>query len=108
MATIDLIYFDAGGGHRAAATALKSIIEKDFPSLEARLLHLGEVLDPVDVFRKVLRVDLQELYNRMLRRGWTLGSKRSLRLMQRLIRLYHRSEVRLLSNCWQDRLRTWP
>ncbi len=104
MATIDLIYFDAGGGHRAAATALKSVIEKDFPSLDARLLHLREVLDPVDVFRKVLRVDLQELYNRMLRRGWTLGSKRSLRVMQRLIRLYHRSEVRLLRNRWQDRL----
>jgi 1,2-diacylglycerol 3-beta-galactosyltransferase len=66
-------------------------------------MHLRDVLDPVDVFRRVLRVDLQELYNRMLRRGWTLGSKRSLRVMQRLIRLYHRSEVRLLRNWWQQR-----
>lgn len=104
MATIDLIFFDAGGGHRAAATALKSIIEKDFPSLEPRLLHLRDVLDPVDVFRKVLHVDLQELYNRMLRRGWTLGSKRSLRFMQRLIRLYHPTEVRLLTNWWRGRV----
>ncbi|MGD0579362.1 MAG: glycosyltransferase [Bryobacteraceae bacterium] len=104
MATIDLIFFDAGGGHRAAATALKSVIEKDFPSLEPRLMHLRDVLDPVDVFRKVLRVDLQEIYNLMLRRGWTLGSQGGMRLMQRLIRLYHASEVRLLGNWWQNRV----
>ncbi len=104
MATIDLIFFDAGGGHRAAATALKSIIEKDFPSLEPRLMHLRDVLDPVDVFRKLLHVDLQEIYNQMLRRGWTLGSQCGLRFMQRVIRLYHASEVRLLRNWWQNRV----
>ena len=104
MATIDLIFFDAGGGHRAAATALKSIIEKDFPSIEPRLMHLRDVLDPVDVFRKVLHVDLQELYNLMLRRGWTLGSQTGLRFMQRLIRFYHPSEVRLLANWWHNRV----
>jgi len=103
MATIDLIFFDAGGGHRAAATALKSVIEKDFPSLEPRLLHLQDVLDPVDVFRKVLHIDLQAIYNTMLRRGWTLGSKTGMRLMQRVIRLYHPAEVRLLENWWRNR-----
>ena len=104
MATLDLIFFDAGGGHRAAATALNSVIEKNFPALQPRLMHLREVLDPVDVFRKVLRVDLQEIYNRMLRRGWTLGSRRGLRFMQRMIRLYHSAEVRLLENWWRDRV----
>lgn len=104
MATIDLIFFDAGGGHRAAATALKSVIEKGFPSLEPRLMHLRDVLDPVDVFRKVLRVDLQEIYNLMLRRGWTLGSQGGMRLMQWLIGLYHGSEVRLLREWWQNRV----
>ena len=68
MALVDLVYFDAGGGHRAAATALKSIMEKDFPDLEPRLMHLKDVLAPVDIFRKLLRIDLQEIYNLMLRK----------------------------------------
>jgi 1,2-diacylglycerol 3-beta-galactosyltransferase len=103
MATLDLIYFDAGGGHRAAATALKSIIEKDFPEMDPRLMHLMDVLAPADVFRKLLRIDLQEIYNQMLRRGWTLGSETGLRFMQRVIRLYHGHEVALLERWWQGR-----
>jgi 1,2-diacylglycerol 3-beta-galactosyltransferase len=100
MATLDLIYFDAGGGHRAAATALKTILEKDYPQIEPRLMHLRDVLDPVDVFRKVLRIDLQEIYNMMLRRGWTLGSETGLRFMQRMIHLYVGTEARLLEDWW--------
>ena len=39
MATIDLIFFDAGGGHRASANALKEVIEQQQrPSYAARIL----------------------------------------------------------------------
>ena len=102
MASFDLIFFDAGGGHRAAATALKTVMDERHPELEPHLLHLKDVLEPVDIFRRVLGVDLQELYNLMLRRGWTLGSQRGLRVMQRMIRGYHTSEVRLLRRWWQQ------
>jgi 1,2-diacylglycerol 3-beta-galactosyltransferase len=97
---IDLVYFDAGGGHRAAAAALKLILEREKPGWQPRMMHLRDVLDPVDVFRKFLRIDLQEIYNTMLRRGWTLGSVQGLRFMQQVIRLYHNSEVRLLRDWW--------
>lgn len=102
MATIDFLFFDAGGGHRAAATALKMMLDKEKPGWTARLLHLQDVLAPVDVFRQVLRVDLQELYNHMLRRGWTLGSAQSLRFMQRVIRMWHREQVRLLEEWFSN------
>jgi len=101
MATLDLIYFDAGGGHRAAATALQAILEKDYPQVQPRLMHLRDVLDPVDVFRKVLHIDLQEIYNLMLRKGWTLGSETGLRFMQRIIHFYVGSEARLLEEWWR-------
>jgi hypothetical protein len=101
MATLDLIFFDAGGGHRAAATALKSILEKEYPQVQPRLMHLRDVLDPVDVFRKVLRIDLQEIYNLMLRKGWTLGSETGLRFMQSIIRFYTNTEVKLLEDWWR-------
>lgn len=101
MATLDLIFFDAGGGHRAAATALKTILERDYPQLQPRLMHLRDVLDPVDIFRKLLRIDLQEIYNLMLRKGWTLGSETGLRFMQGIIRYYTNAEVKLLEDWWR-------
>jgi 1,2-diacylglycerol 3-beta-galactosyltransferase len=101
MNLVDFIFFDAGGGHRAAATALELVLGREERAWKPRLVHLQDVLAPVDVFRKVLRIDLQELYNEMLRRGWTLGSETGLRCMQAVIRLYHASQVDLLERWWQ-------
>lgn len=100
--TIDFIYFDAGGGHRAAATALQQAIHKEQRPWDVRLVHLKDVLDSIDVFRKITRIDLQEIYNLMLRKGWTLGSESGLRFMQLVIRMWHRAEVRLLEKHWRE------
>jgi hypothetical protein len=100
VTTIDFLYFDAGGGHRAAATALKAVIEEQKRPWEIRLVNLQEILDPLDVFRKVTGLQLQEIYNQMLARGWTLGSAQGLRFMHGVIRLYHRQVVRLLEEHW--------
>jgi 1,2-diacylglycerol 3-beta-galactosyltransferase len=71
---IDFIYFDAGGGHRAAATALKSVIEQQMLPWDVRLINLQEVLHSLDIFRKVTGIRLEDIYNLMLAKGWTLGS----------------------------------
>jgi len=77
---IDFIFFDAGGGHRSAATALKAVIDAQKLSLgkpwEIRMVNLQEVLDPLDVFRKVTGIRLEDIYNKMLAKGWTLESPR--------------------------------
>lgn len=103
MPILDFLFFDAGGGHRAAATALKLAMEQEQLPWEPRLVHLQDILAPADVFKKVLRIDLQEIYNLMLRRGWTLGSEQGLRFMQGVIRLYHGTEVKLMREWWQFR-----
>jgi UDP-N-acetylglucosamine:LPS N-acetylglucosamine transferase len=100
---VDFIYFDAGGGHRSAALALKSVIDRQERGWDVRLLNLQEALDPLDVFRKVLGIRLQDVYNTILSRGWTLGSRYLLPPMHGIIRLYHRSQVRLLTSLWQQR-----
>jgi len=102
MTKIDFIYFDAGGGHRSAATALKSVIEQQGRSWEIRLVNLQEVLDSLDVFRKLTGVRLQDIYNLMLAKGWTLGSAQGIRFMHAVIRLYHDPAVRLLTRYWID------
>lgn len=102
MKKIDFIYFDAGGGHRAAATALKAVIESQHRPWEIRMVNLQEVLHPLDVFRKVTGIRLEDIYNKMLAKGWTLGSAQGLKFMHGVIRLNHRPVVKLLTKYWAD------
>jgi 1,2-diacylglycerol 3-beta-galactosyltransferase len=103
MKKLDFIYFDAGGGHRAAANALKQVVEQQGRPWEIRLVNLQEVLDEIDVFRKVTRVRLQDLYNLMLKKGWTLGSPQLTAGMHLVIRLFHGRQVQVLERFWRER-----
>ena len=98
---INLIFFDAGGGHRNAATALQVQIERQGLPFEVSLVNLQEVLDSLDILRKLTGVQIQEMYNKMLRSGWTLGSRQLMRVLQLVVRLYHRPGVRTLENFWK-------
>jgi UDP-N-acetylglucosamine:LPS N-acetylglucosamine transferase len=99
--TLDFVYFDAGGGHRSAAIALQSVIASGGYDWRVRLVNLQEVLDSLDVFRKLTGIRLQDVYNLVLARGWTLGSAQFLRFMHGLIRMYHPAQVQLLSRFWE-------
>ncbi|MGH9665843.1 MAG: galactosyldiacylglycerol synthase, partial [Bryobacteraceae bacterium] len=101
MITLDLLYFDAGGGHRAAATALKAVIELQGRPWQVRLVNLQELLDPLDVVRKLTGIRMENIYNLLLAKGWTLGSSQLLVAMHALIRLYHGKQVGLLSEHWR-------
>ena len=102
MKKLDFIYFDAGGGHRAAANALKQVMERQARPFEIRLVNLQELLDSLDVFRKLTGVRLQDLYNLMLRRGWTLGSAQLTAGMHVVIRAFHGQQVRRLEKFWRE------
>ena len=98
---IDFVYFDAGGGHRSAAIALQSVIHSGNYDWNVRLINLQEVLDELDIFRKVTGIRLEDIYNLVLAKGWTLGSRYLLPLMHAVIRVYHPSQVRLLTDFWK-------
>jgi 1,2-diacylglycerol 3-beta-galactosyltransferase len=97
---VDFVYFDAGGGHRSAATALKTLIEQQNRPWEVRLVNLQEVLHSLDIFRKISGIRLEDIYNLMLAKGWTLGSAQGLKFMHGVIRILHPSIVRLLEKYW--------
>ena len=99
---LDFVFFDAGGGHRSAANALKAVIEQQGRQWEIRLVNLQEILDPLDIFRKYTGIRMQDVYNVMLQKGWTLGSAQTTVLMHGLIRLYHGGQVRLLQEFWEQ------
>jgi len=105
MRTIDLVYFNAGGGHLASAQALSGALQAHDPRWQVRLVNLFEVLDPQDRLRKLTGSAPEDWYNRRLARGWTLGMAQELKLLQGMIRLLHPKLTRQLRQHW---LRTGP
>ena len=102
MARIEFGFFDAGGGHRAAATALEIAIRDQKRPWNTCLVNLQELLDPLDILKKYGRIRIQDFYNWMLRSGWTLGSAQLLKVLQLVVRVNHRAAVRLLEAHWKE------
>jgi Glycosyltransferase family 28 C-terminal domain len=102
MTRIALVYFDAGGGHRNAAMALEQAIKQLNQPWETHLVNLQELLDSLDIIRRLTGLRIQDAYNRMLRNGWTLGSPQLMRMLQGLIWVYHGKTVRLLERYWRE------
>ena len=97
---IALVYIDSGGGHRAAATALVEVIRQQQRPWDVEMLSIQDLLDSIDFVRKCTGIPFQDVYNIMLRRGWTLGSAQLIPLMHLIIRLSHGSQVKLLERHW--------
>jgi UDP-N-acetylglucosamine:LPS N-acetylglucosamine transferase len=100
MPTIDLVYFNAGGGHRAAALALEASIREQARPWQVRLVNLTEILDPKDLFRSAVGFGPEDFYNRRLAHGWTFGLGQELKILQGIIRLAHQPMVRKLKKHW--------
>lgn len=103
---LDFIYFDAGGGHRSAALALQQVIAEQGRPWEIRLVNLQEQLDQLDIFRRITGIRLQDYYNLMLKKGWTIGSGDLLKGLHVVIRLFQTGLVRMLRDFWLAG-RTW-
>jgi 1,2-diacylglycerol 3-beta-galactosyltransferase len=101
MISADLVFFDAGGGHRAAAEALRLVMEEQ-GGWKIRLVNLQELLDPIDWGRKLTGLRMQDLYNLTLKKGWTLGTPQAVRVLQFFIRLLHAQTMRLLEEFWRS------
>lgn len=102
MRRIEFVLFDAGGGHRSAATSLQMAVQSAGLPWDVRLMNLQEVLDRLDILRRFTGIRIQDFYNKMLASGWTLGSAQLLRVLQFTIAAYHRPCVRMLAECWRE------
>jgi 1,2-diacylglycerol 3-beta-galactosyltransferase len=96
MKKIQILFHDAGGGHRNAAVALQTVISQQNRSWQVDLVQFQELTDQLDVLRKLTGIRIQEQYNTLLRNGWTFGSTQLLLVLQATIRLFHGPMVKLL------------
>ena len=98
---VELVFFNAGGGHRAAAQALQAAITQQQRPWQWRLTNLTEVLDPQGLFHRLTGLQPEDLYNKRLASGFTLGLSQELKLLQGGIRLAHGALVQRLARHWQ-------
>jgi Glycosyltransferase family 28 C-terminal domain len=99
---LTIVFFDAGGGHRSAAEALKSVLETQQRPWQVHLLNLQDELDQLDLLRRATGIRIQDAYNLILRKGWTRLTPQLLPLLQGVIHLYHRPTVNMLCKYWEQ------
>lgn len=100
MKTIDLVYLNAGGGHRATALALQAVMQQQGRPWRVRLVDLAQAIDPGGGLRRRMGFDPEAFYNHRLRRGWTLGLAQELKILQGLIRVAHPALLKALHQHW--------
>jgi hypothetical protein len=120
---LEIFYFDAGGGHRNAMTALTRLIEKQHPDWLVTPVDLQNLLEPIDPVYRLTRqltgslkklllpmsphfsiepLQAQDIYNSALKRGVTTGLGSILPVLQRFIARYAREIEALLAKRWKD------
>jgi hypothetical protein len=102
MRKVEFCFFDAGGGHRAAATALEMSIKAQNLPWNVQLANIQELMLDLDILKKYAGIRIEDYYNWMLRSGWTLGSIQLMKVLQFAIRSRHKATVRLLANHWKE------
>jgi 1,2-diacylglycerol 3-beta-galactosyltransferase len=85
---VDLIFFDAGGGHRAAAKALEFAMQDKW---EVHLVNLRDVIDNVDFIKKYTGFAVENFYNNLMRSdyGYLAASKLGLWILHKIINSLH-------------------
>ncbi len=100
MHNLTIVFHDAGGGHRSAAGALKTMLEGQYQPWKVTLLNLQELLEPIDFVHRATGLRIQDGYNLLLRKGWTRLTPPLLSVFQRTIQLHHSRIVRILRKHW--------
>jgi len=95
-----IVFFDAGGGHRNAANAIKAVFEQQHIAWQVELMNLQELLDQIDPLQKVTKIRLQDGYNLLLLKGWTRFTPQLLVVLHGFIRMWHGSVLKALEAYW--------
>jgi len=99
---LTIVFHDGGGGHRSTAEALRNTLAAQAQPWDVSLLNLQELLDSLDVVRKLTGLRIQETYNLVLRKGWTRCTPQLLVALRGIIRLFHPQVVKALQVYWSE------
>ena len=81
--------------------ALCAVIREKQRLWEVTCLNLQEELDCIDLAKRLTGRRVQDVYNLLLEKGWTLGTTQLLPILHGAIRLHHARIVHLLERYWR-------
>ncbi len=81
-----LFIVDAGGGHRASATALAAAAEQEGRPWRFRIVNIQETFGGLDLWRRVTGKSIEQTYNELIRSQHTRFLVPTLRVLQFFIR----------------------
>lgn len=99
---LQFFFFDAGGGHRSAAMALRTVLEKQYPGWQVELVNLQDLLNPIDPAYLLTGVQSHNIYNAYIKSGFTYGSGTFLRALQAGIKLLSSRIEAMLARHWRN------
>jgi 1,2-diacylglycerol 3-beta-galactosyltransferase len=100
LSKLTIVFHHAGGGHLSAAEALKATLTTQEVPWDVTLLDIQELLDPLDLILRATGIRIQDTYNLILRKGWTLVTPQLLVILKATIWLYHGPIVKALRAYW--------
>lgn len=83
---VTLFIVDAGGGHRASATALSAAAEQEGRPWRFRVVNIQQTFNALDLWQRLTGRTIEQTYNELIRSQRTRFLVPTLRLMQFLIR----------------------
>lgn len=99
---IAFVYFDAGGGHRAAMNALVEVFQRQRRPWTTFPVNLQHVLDDFDFIKKFTGIRVEDVYNRMLAGGKTLGAAQLLKVLHAAIRFREATLTQTITAFWRS------
>jgi 1,2-diacylglycerol 3-beta-galactosyltransferase len=98
---VQLIYMEAGGGHRASAAALSASLAELKPSWQVEMINLRDLLEPLDFIHRLTGVRVENFYNGLLKKNLTAGVGSMLKILHLMVRQMNPRMVAALAAYWE-------
>src|SRR5262245_13005818 len=101
MKKIDIVYFDAGSGHRSSAKGLERAVAAARPDWRVRMVNIVDVFAPNKQFHRIVCAGIDH-FNGKLKREKVFDLKGLINLSLMFHDLLSAKGIREISNFWKD------
>lgn len=98
---IDIIFFDAGSGHRSAAIGLQKALQQQYPDLSIRCINVVDIFDFHPRFGWIVRTGIDR-FNRQIKVDRVFDLKGQINLSLLFHDLLNPKDFHQIAQFWQD------
>jgi hypothetical protein len=98
---IDIIFFDAGSGHRSAAVGLQKVLQQQQPNWSIRCVNVVDIFDRHPRFGWIVRTGIDR-FNRQIKQDKVFDLKGQINLSLLFHDLLSQKDYRQIAQFWSD------